>query len=255
MTTWDELSLAQQTMLKTARNRGVIVATDKDGVLESYEWPHVAFERLVADGYLEQFGVGTSYHTKYLLTPAGRALLPTAETSAITTIEGEFNRTQLAHGTLAPIEKRLESAYAALEADKVFLAEWKERAQSAEADLAAALARAQAAEGEAAQLRQFKQDQTRVVTVPSADADGYSEETVLLSDMLSAENTKLEAENARLRQVIDSLYVGKHGSIPHPSEVYRSGVWLIKKEINGGLAQYLMSEDELQHLKDNQFPF
>lgn len=76
MTTWDELSLAQQMILEAARKHNVIVATDRDGVLAPYEWPHAAFEKFITDGYLEQFGIGTSYYTRYRLTPAGRALLP-----------------------------------------------------------------------------------------------------------------------------------------------------------------------------------
>lgn len=174
MTTWDELSLAQQMILEAARKHNVIVATDRDGVLAPYEWPHAAFEKFITDGYLEQFGIGTSYYTRYRLTPAGRALLPAP--------------------TLTP---------QALDAAIYGTSEYWQQMSSASIEAhTETLERVKELEAEVMELRQFKQEQTRVVTIPSADAHGYSEETVLLSDMLSAENAKLEAENARLREII-----------------------------------------------------
>lgn len=55
-------------------------------------------------------------------------------------------------------------------------------------------------------LRKFEQSQTLVTTSPNgADPHGYSEETVLLSDVLATENAKLRAENARLSAEVEAL--------------------------------------------------
>lgn len=67
---------------------------------------------------------------------------------------------------------------------------------------------------------------------------------------------ELEQRIMELEQQITDLWNGKHGCIPHPTDVYKPGIWLIKKvdEYQGHM-EWLMSEDELQALKDNQFLF
>lgn len=69
-------------------------------------------------------------------------------------------------------------------------------------------------------------------------------------DTALAECARLAAKVADQDRIIKEIYAGDHGIIPHPSDLYMPGIWLIKKiDANQGHAERLMSEDDFTALK------
>lgn len=69
-------------------------------------------------------------------------------------------------------------------------------------------------------------------------------------------NERLETELAEAKRVIGEIYAGKHGCIPSPAQVYKPGIWLIKRiNEHEDHLEWLMDEAQLKRLKDTQLPF
>lgn len=72
----------------------------------------------------------------------------------------------------------------------------------------------------------------------------------------TSELASLRADNARMKAQITAMWRGDYGMVNHPADFYKPGIWLIKKIGDyEGHAEHLMSEEQLQQLKNNQLPF